>query len=869
MTAALPNIDPIDQILTQRLWRLSDEHKEYDLEVSLPCDVISALYDAALIADPYFGRNEYELRWIAERDWTLETSFELSNTECDLVLSEIDTTAAVFINEQCVLESQNQFRLYRLNISEHLRTGLNTLKIVFFNNIKAAEYLQSKQPWFVPWHEENCPIPNGNMLRKVQCDFGWDWNIALAPLGLYGDCYLQNRNRQRIDHINVSQAFSCEMQQVCVTIDLSISCYTQDPCTVVAMLCEQQQHTTINSSSINNSGTRASGSGYIATAQFTFDITHPELWWPNGLGEATLHELHVSTPTDNQIRKLGFRTIELVTELDNAHNEASPLTINNESRSFYFRVNGVAIFSKGANWIPADALPARINNEKTLGLLQSAADANMNMIRVWGGGRYESDHFYDTCDELGLLVWQDFMFSCNLYPHTEEFLSEVRCEVTDAVRRLKHHACLALWCGDNELVGALTWFKESIENRDRYLVAYDRLNHTIERTLLQEEPDANWWPSSPSSGRLNFGDAWHDDQSGDMHFWSVWHEGRDFEHYRDIRPRFCSEFGFQSYPSMPTIKTFTHENDLNIASPVMESHQKNTGGNARIAETMFRYFRFPNGFDNFVYLSQIQQGVAIKTAVDYWRSQKPHCMGSLYWQLNDTWPVSSWSSLNYGGSWKHLHHMARRFYQPVTLVAIPESQGWSFIGTSDLLKPTKLEYVIGAVSTSGAMRVLAIGTAQLTNDSNLEVNRIDTSSLNENEWLFWSWTTEQQDATALHSVQGTNESLEPLNVTDVLSALGECTSTDMLAPHAYKHYDLPCPEISLSVEKTANGWTLILQSLRPAVFVTVEPSMEGQLSDNAFSLLPGIPMRLDFVPTSMGTENKPDFIIRDLHSATY
>ncbi len=241
------------------------------------------------------------------------------------------------------------------------------------------------------------------------------------------------------------------------------------------------------------------------------------------------------------------------------------------------------------------------------------------------------------------------------------------------MRRLGHHACLALWCGDNELIGALTWFEESRKDRDRYLVSYDRLNRTIEEAMRAADETAIWWPSSPSPGPLSFGDAWHDDRSGDMHFWSVWHEGKNFEHYRDVKPRFCSEFGFQSFPSLRNRQGASPSgDDLNISSPVMESHQKNAGGNARIAETMFRYFRFPMDFGNFCYLSQMQQGLAIRTAVEYWRSLKPHCMGTLYWQLNDTWPVASWSSLDHGGSWKALHYMARRFFAPVTVVAYPE-----------------------------------------------------------------------------------------------------------------------------------------------------------------------------------------------------
>lgn len=410
---------------------------------------------------------------------------------------------------------------------------------------------------------------------------------------------------------------------------------------------------------------------------------------------------------------------------------------NAEDSPFYFCINDRPVFCRGANWIPADALPGRISAESTRALLQSSVDANMNMLRVWGGGRYEPDSFYDTCDELGLLVWQDFMFSCNLYPSTPDFLDEVSLEVADVVERLHHHACLALWCGDNELVGALNWFPESIANRDRYLVAYDRLNRTIESTLKATCPTASWWPSSPCSGYMNYGDAWHDDSSGDMHFWSVWHEGRNFEHYRDVHPRFCSEFGFQSYPSMSLIRGFADVEDFNIASPVLESHQKNAGGNARIAETMFRYFRFPVGFGNFVYLSQVQQGLAIRTAVDYWRSLKPHCMGALYWQLNDTWPVASWSSLDYGNNWKLLHYMAKRFFAPLRASLYPQVDTLELRLVNDTLHECLVDYAIAAVDMSGIWRELAVGVCSVATDRALAAAVVPASSLQENEIVAW------------------------------------------------------------------------------------------------------------------------------------
>ena len=320
-----------------------------------------------------------------------------------------------------------------------------------------------------------------------------------------------------------------------------------------------------------------------------FDIEHPELWWPAGSGAQALYPLEIVCGGDVVRRRIGLRRLELLTDPDEA------------GARFAFRVNGREIFCRGANWIPADALPSRATPELTRKLLAAALDANMNMIRVWGGGFYEQDFFYDLCDELGLLVWQDFMFACNLYPSTPDFLAEVRAEVDHQVRRLGSHASIAMWCGDNELVGALTWFEES-RKQPRPLSGQLRSPQPHDRRgdARPPIPSAIWWPSSPSPGTLSFGDAWHDDSSGDMHFWSVWHEGKDFEHYRDVRPRFCSEFGFQSFPSSAVIRSFaTGDDDLNIVSPVMEWHQKNAGGNARIAETMLRYFRFPAGFREF------------------------------------------------------------------------------------------------------------------------------------------------------------------------------------------------------------------------------------------------------------------------------
>jgi len=335
-------------------------------------------------------------------------------------------------------------------------------------------------------------------------------------------------------------------------------------------------------------------------------------------------------------------------------------------RSMFFRVNGRDIWAKGANWIPTDALPALQTDERYRELLQSSRDANMNMIRVWGGGQYERDAFYDLCDRMGLLVWQDFMFSCSLYPSQEWFLDAVCVEATAQVKRLQSHPAVAIWCGNNENLGALGWFDISRKNPGRYLIDFDRLyNGVIGKVVGELDPGRPFWPSSPAAGEGDFSDNWHDDSSGDMHYWSVWHEGKPFEGYYEVVPRFCSEFGFQSFPSLHTIRTFAPAEHENPTAPLLEHHQRHPRGNTIVTETIARYFRVPFTFGDFLYLSQVQQAMAIRMAVEYWRSRRPVSMGALYWQLNDVWPVVSWSSLEYDGRWKLLHYEARRFFAPV------------------------------------------------------------------------------------------------------------------------------------------------------------------------------------------------------------
>ena len=782
-------------------WMLSQDGGSVRVEMAVPGDAITALQAAGAIADPYWGRNEYATRWVAEADWTLQRRFVHAGGKTELVIDGLDTLAEVSLNGHVVLQAANAFRRWRVDVSDSLIAGENEISIRFPSAVAEAARRQAAQPFFVPYSSNNCPIPHGNMLRKPACDFGWDWNIALASFGIWGEVKLEPM-AGRIADVVVSQVHQDGAAVVSVTV-----------------LCERMEEGADVAASL--CGVAAVAKVSAGKAHLTLWVENPVLWWPNGLGDAVLHDLVISCGVAKTTRKIGLRDLALISEPDAA------------GRSFGFRVNGFDVFAKGANWIPADALSGRISQGAVRDLLISARDAHMNMIRIWGGGRYEPDWFYDLCSELGLMVWQDFMFACNLYPSTPEFLAEVAAEVRDVVRRLNHHACIAVWCGDNELIGALTWFPESRADRDRYLVSYDRLNRTIEQGLAEVLPGANWWPSSPSPGVLSFGDAWHDDSSGDMHFWSVWHEGRDFDHYRDVKPRFCSEFGFQSYPSMEAIRRFSGPEDFNIAAPVMESHQKNAGGNARIAETMFRYFRFPVDFENFVYLSQVQQGLAIKTAVTQWRGLKPHCQGTLIWQLNDTWPVCSWASLDHGGNWKLLHHMAAKFFAPLSVVAMPEAGDIVLRGVNDRREPCHLTVTARAVTMTGQIRDLGKGTA-LVAGAATELLRMSKSALAEDEILTFIWETAD-------GLRG----------------------GDHFAPRPYKYYDLLPPELDLQ----ADGNRLTISSQQMALFVAVEADVPGRFSNNAFTVFPGYPAEITFTPRDPG--RVATFTLRDLHSATY
>ncbi len=804
------------ELLLAQGWTLTSPALEGEIAFATPGDVHSALLAAGRIPDPYWRDNEPKLDWVHESEWHLATHFEHRGEagRYTLTFDSIDCVAEIRLNGAILGHTESQFLRYDFDVTDHLVADTNRLEVIFASATARAAALAGSSVIPTPYLEFNCRIPHLNHLRKAQCHGGWDWNIALSPVGIYGPVRLRRSGDLRLDDIIVRQTHSNG------GVDLDIELVA----TAFATASEQ--------ASIEINGQRVVGRIDAlpgeARTRLGVHIDNPRLWWPAGQGEQHRYELVVTLGDQRRVMQLGLRDVRLLTDADDT------------GRRFAFEVNGREVFMMGANWIPGDALPARADPAQIRDLLQSAVDANMNMIRVWGGGQYEADWFYELCDELGLTVWQDFMFACNLYPaHDRDWLDLVRKEARQQLRRLSRFASIALWCGDNELVGALNWYDVSRKNRDRYLAIYGRLNQALEEAVEDERVGIAFWPSSPSVGRLDFGDGWHSDTSGDMHFWDVWHSAKDFEHYRTVRPRFCSEFGFQSFPSMRVIESFTEPEDRNVSSAVMDVHQRNIGGNSRIVETIARYFRFPDGFEDMVYLSQLGQGLAMKTAIEFWRSNKPRTMGTLYWQLNDTWPVASWSSLEYGGGWKATHYLARRFHNPVLVTAQPDAETGDIVlwGINDTGAATTISCQWQSADFD-SQAINPIGSTNLTlpPDRAVEIARVSPGTLASSAFLYFSWSDTDG------KVLGSNDYL----------------------PLRPKNYRMGTPSITLEHGKCATGEEMVtLSSDRIALFVTYDH--DDIYDDNCFTLLPGQPKVLTVIRNRRSAMPQQQAAIQFLH----
>ena len=689
--------DFMEKISLDGEWTVHQKGSQDRFAASVPGCIHTDLLAAGKIENPYYADNENRLFWIGEKSWVYTRKIIvpkriLEHNQLELVSNGLDTIATITINNKIIGASNNAFRTWRFDIRKALRSGANTITVTFDSTFPTAKKMAKKRAFNAAMVDE-ARLEGSNYIRKSQANYGWDWGPRCVTCGIWRSIHIEAFDTARISDVHITQDHGRADQ---VSLDVAVETVRFAQSSLLALV------------KIKYKGEKILGAEFplprkISSMQMT--IKKPKLWWPNGLGEQPLYEVEVTLLNasrnilDQKFLSIGFRELRLVRRPDKW------------GESFQFEVNGEPFFAKGANWIPADTFVTRITVEQYEHLIVSAAQANMNMLRVWGGGIYEDEKFYELCDRHGICVWQDFMFACAGYPANDKtYMDNVAEEAKDVIRQLRHHPSLALWCGNNELeqgqraigkdptTGVMTW--------DEYKSLFDKLLASIVKKL---DPQRDYWPSSPhspSGDRLDFNNP----DIGDAHLWEVWHGRKPFEWYRTATHRFVSEFGFQSFPEPEVVKSYTPVEERNITSFVMEHHQRSSIGNQRIIEYLLSWFRLPSGFEMSLWLSQILQGMAIKYAVENWRRIMPRGMGTLIWQLNDCWPVASWSSIDYPGNWKALHYMARDFYAPLLVSGIEDSKKGSvevFV-TNDYRTPK--EGIVGWILTDTGGETVEEGT---------------------------------------------------------------------------------------------------------------------------------------------------------------
>jgi len=780
-------------------WQVTDDVRQHDIPAPVPGTVHQALLDADAIPDPYYREQELESLWVGDRRWTYSRTFSLTQDELDsqylqLVCEGLDTLAHIELNGQRIATTNNMFREYAWYVKPFLKLGENHIAIRFDSAMDYIRQREKERPMATVTCIDHEPKGRG-YIRKEACNFGWDWGPVLPTCGIWKDIYLQCWDGARIDEIQILQRHT--QDAVHLTINTNLTQAMPDAQLVVAVRLDNELV----------AETTQTVDGKQLTS--SLEISSPKLWWPNGMGEHPLYTVSTFLIRDGQTldqdqKRIGLRTLEVIREDDEW------------GQSFKFRANGVDFFSKGANWIPVDAIKDRNTPERYRDLLQSSVDAHMNMIRIWGGGIYENDIFYELCDELGLVVWQDFMFACNAYPADDAaFLENTRIEVIEQIKRLRHHPCIGIWCGNNELEGFIAGEDWPKFPWPLYKKMFDEVLAEATRTT---DPERCYWPASPHTPGAQNRNLDSDPSAGDAHTWEVWHGKQPFEWYRTAYHRFCSEFGFQSYPEPKTVYSYTTEDDRNITRPVMEFHQRSFEGNPKIMHYMLNWFPLPDSFEHTLWLSQVQQGLSIKYAVEHWRRNRPRCMGALYWQLNDNWPVASWSSLDYYGRWKALHYFAKRFFAPVLVCALEAEvmdENWMELHVcSDAMEDFEGELRWRATDCVG--KLLREGSQALTIKAHQSqmTERIDfseeISAVSKRDFILW---------------------IELLRD-------GEVISTDAAQFLKPKHLDLKKARISREVSQVSDQhFRIRLRSDLPAltVFLYLEDD-DMRLSDNFFHL---------------------------------
>jgi beta-mannosidase len=694
----------VQKIELSQNWKLYNPNKSINMDVEVPGTVYEALLKHHVIEDPFYGLNEREVKWVYESEWIYETHFDLepeflSFDKIKLQFQGLDTVAEIYFNDEFLGVTDNMFVSYDYEVQSKLREKNNELKIIFLSSITQIQKLVEKHKIRLRNFQTEIEIP---YLRKAQYSFGWDWGPNLPDIGPWRPINLIGHNGVIIESVNVIQDFSyksspeetsefnrnlIEKVKLCIEIEIdsNLEKLKSGSYSLSCTIIEPDSNRIIKIVQIDS-----------ITQTLEFEIYNPLLWWIHELGTPYLYELVIDLHNENNIDerriKIGIRDIELIR------------TPDEWGESFYFRLNGVPIFAKGANWVPIDSLIPR-GKKKGLyeTLLNDVKNANMNFIRVWGGGIYEDDMFYKTCDKLGILVWQDFPFACSLYPIHPEFFESVKIEAIQNIKRLRSHPSLAIWCGNNEI--EQLWFRNITlaQLKDEKLIKkYEEGYLTLFKELIPNlidhyDKQRAYWPSSALDrweGKKELSKNPNGPNEGDSHFWKVWHSGASFKAYSKFNSRFMSEFGFESFPSMKTIRSFCPPNQFDFNSPIMKNHQKNDAGNQKIMKYMKRRFNIPKRFERQVIISQITQAEAIEYGVEHWRRNRNnfHCMGSIYWQLNDCWPVASWSSIDYFGRWKTLHYYAKRFFNPILPSLVINKNSLEFWVVNDCLKEKNVEF---------------------------------------------------------------------------------------------------------------------------------------------------------------------------------
>jgi len=765
-----------------------------------------------LIPDPFYRDNEAKLQWIENADWEYHTTVEvppalLAQKNVDLVFDGLDAYAKVFLNDKLILTADNMFREWRVNVKADLKPGANSLRIVFPSPIKTANEIAANDPW-----QSKTRVEPKTYVRKAAYEYGWDWGPRFVTSGVWRPAHLEAWDDARISNVNIRQ------------LDISAN---------VAHLLSEVEVTAVAAGNVNVAVEYTVGSGKRADVSRTvqvqpgvnrvvlpIDIANPQLWFPAGYGAQPIYRFNTQLRFGKQLQdealtKTGLRSIVLRRELDQW------------GRSFEFIVNGIPVFGKGADVIPFDSFPTRVTTQQYRQVLQSAVDANMNMIRHWGGGYYESDEFYDICDELGIMIWQDFMFGNDWQPGAYDWKLNIAQEAADQLRRLRNHPSIIIWCGNNETEEALAWKdRDKLPADVRFQMWQDYVSTfsgILASAVNRYAPETPYWPSSPSADYEEVNDKY---QSGDYHDWSVWHGRVPFTDYEKHNPRFMTEYGFQSFPEMRTVETFTIPEDrLNIFTPVMLAHQKNNEGNVLIRDYMLRDYAQPKDFASFLYASQVLQAEGIKIGAEHLRRNRPRTMGSIYWQLNDCWPVASWASLDYYGRWKALHYYARRFYAPLLVSPHQEEGNVAVYVISDKTTPT--------VATL-RVRILSFDGAVLSDKS----QPVTITPLSSKVYL----TIPMLDITNLP-----NADLGKIFAVTDLLVDNKVISSNELFFVPKKDMQLPPPKIdsALAAGSAAGTYTLHLVSpvLARSVYISFG-NLDARLADNYFDLLPGQPIDL-------------------------